>query len=254
MGRPEECARLLLEGNPPSAIARQLRINYSSVIQYLYVAVGKGSLRFSDVVFSIPQETRSAIDGLIAELATDDLYMVSREADARQIDVDQNDLRTYLRLRRAIIGDLYFFVTDLEKNLHTLIEGILKREYGRGEQGWWRLGIPEKVRVDCVQRKERDVDPTDHAYCYTDFIHLKQIIEENWPLFSKHLPKDEAKDKRALMKALVDANAVRNRVMHPVRGYTPSDEDFEFIRELHDRLEKPKWRIPDDKPNTGSYA
>lgn len=251
MGRPEECASLLLEGNPPSEIARQLRINYSSVIQYLYVAVGKGSLRLSHLVFSIPQETRSAIDGLIAELATDDFYLVSREADSRQIDVDRNDFRIYLRLRGAIIGDLYFFMTDLEKNLHSLIEGVLKGEYGRGEQGWWRLGIPEKVRIESVQRRERDVDPTDHPYSYTDFIHLKQIIEENWPLFSKHLPKDEAKDKRALMKALVDANGIRNKVMHPVRGYTPSDDDFEFIRGLHARLAKPKWRILDDKPNNG---
>jgi hypothetical protein len=254
MGRPEECANLLLEGNTPSEIARQLGISSSSVIQYLYVAVGKGRLFLSDLVFSIPQEVRSAIDALIAELATDDSYMVSREARAHRIDVDQDDFRLYLRLRGDIMGDLYFFVTDLEKNLHTLIEGILKGEYGQGEQGWWRLGVPEKVRVECVQRRERDVDPADHPYCYTDFIHLKQILEEDWPLFSKYLPKDEAKDKRALMKALVDANAIRNKVMHPVRGNTPSDGDFKFIMQLRARLAKPGWRLPHGKPTTGGDA
>ncbi len=254
MGRPAECAHLLREGNPPSEIARQLGITSSSVIQYLFIAVGKGSLQLSDLIFSIPQKKRAAIDRLIAELATDDLYTVSREADARQIDVDRNDLRLYLRLRGAIVGDLYFFATDLEKNLHTLIEGILKGEYGQGEKGWWRLGIPERVRVECVQRKERDADPADHPYCYTDFIHLKQILEDDWQLFSKHLPKDEAKDKRVLMKALVDANAIRNKVMHPVRGNSPSDGDFKFIMQLRARLAKPGWRIPHGKPKTGGDA
>ncbi len=254
MGRPEKCAYLILEGKTPSEIVRQLRITPLSVIQYLYVAVGKGSCLFSDIVFSIPQGARSAIDGLIAELATDDFDMISREARARQIDVDQDDLRLYLRLRGEIMGDLYFFVTDLEKSLHTLIEGILKGEYGKGEQGWWRQGVPEKVRVGCVQRRERDVDAADHPYCYTDFIHLKQIVEENWALFSKYLPKDEAKDKRTLMKALDDANAIRNKVMHPVRGNTPSDDDFKFIMQLRTRLAKPRWRIPHSKPNTGGDA
>lgn len=254
MGRPEQCANLLLEGNPPSKIARQLGISPSSVIQYLYVAVGKGFLNFSDLVFSIPQEVRSAVDELIAELATDDLSMVSLEARDRQIDVDQNDLRMYLRLRGTIIGDLYFFVTDLEKNLHTLMEDILKREYGNSERGWWRRGIPEKVRLECAQRRERDLDPNHHPYYYTDFIHLKQILEEAWSIFSKHLPKNEAKDKRVLIKALIEANAIRNKVMHPVRGYTPSDDDFEFIMDLHGRLAKPNWRIPEGIPNTDRSA
>lgn len=254
MGRPEQCRNLLREGNTPSEIARQLGISSSSVIQYLYVAVGKGSLLLSDLDFAIPQEVRSAIDGLIAELATDDLYMVSREARARQIDVDQVDLRLYLRLRGEIIGDLYFFVTDLEKNLHTLIMAILKGEYGQGDQGWWRLGVPEKIRVECVQRRERDIDPADHPYCYTDFIHLEQILEEDWALFSKCLPKDVAKDKRALMKALVDANAIRNKVMHPVRGNTPGDGDFKVIMQLRSRLAKQGWRNPYGKPTSGGDA
>lgn len=250
MGRPEQCADLLLDGNPPSKIARQLGISSSSVIQYLYVAVGKGSIEFFHLVFSIPQETRAAIEGLIAELATDDSSIMSREARDRQIKLDQNDLRMYL-LRGTVIGDLYFLVTDLEKSLHTLIEAILKREYGDSEQGWWRQGVPQKVREECALREVRDVGPSDHPHSYTDFIHLKQILEEAWSIFLKYLPKDEAKDKRALISALVRANAIRNKVMHPVRGYTPSDEDFEFITSLHARLAKLRWRIPQKELSAG---
>lgn len=249
MGRPRDCADLIREGNTPSEIAQRLGISPQSVIQYLYTAVGQRLILFSDIVFSIPHETRSAIDKTIAELATDDPNIVIGEAQARGIDVALDDLTFYLRLRSEVVGDLYFFVTDLEKNLHSLVEGILKWEYGPEEEGWWRQGIPEKVRVECVERRERAVDPADGPYCYTDFIHLKQILDENWPLFSRYLPKDVAKDKRVLLKELVDANAIRNKIMHPVRGNTPGDEDFKFIRQLRSRLAKPTWELDSDKPS-----
>jgi hypothetical protein len=244
MGRPEECAALILGGKTPTEIARHFGILTTSVIDYLYRAVGKGDLFLSDVVLSIPQEVRSAIDALITELATDDRRVVKIKAHERHFDICEDDLMLYLRLRGEIMGDLYFFVTDLEKTLHRLIKEILKKEYGQDEKGWWYQGVPEQVRVDCVNRRERDTGRADHPYCYTDFIHLKQIINDDWPLFSNHLPKDEAKDKRALMKAMVDANAIRNKVMHPVRGSVPSDDDFKFIVQLRTRLKKSEWRIP----------
>ena len=243
MGRPRVCADMIRKGNTPSEIAQRLGISPGSVIQYLYTAVGQRLILFSDIVFSIPPEARSAIDRVIVESATDDPNLVAREVQAREIDVDPDDLTFYLRLRREVIGDLYFFMTDLEKSLHSLIEGILRREYGQEEGEWWRRGIPEKVRIECVERRERAVDPSDGPYCYTDFIHLKLILEDGWPLFSKYLPKDAANDKRALVKELIDANAIRNKVMHPVRGNTPNDEDFKFIVQLHSRLAKPRWRI-----------
>ena len=136
VGRPRVCADMIRKGNTPSEIAQRLGISPGSVIQYLYTAVGQRLILFSDIVFSIPPEARSAIDRVIVESATDDPNLVAREVQAREIDVDPDDLTFYLRLRREVIGDLYFFMTDLEKSLHSLIEGILRREYGQEEGGW----------------------------------------------------------------------------------------------------------------------
>ena len=54
------------------------------------------------------------------------------------------------------MGDMYFFLTDLERNLHALIKKILEVQYGQDDRGWWHLGVLETVRVECVARRERD--------------------------------------------------------------------------------------------------
>jgi predicted transcriptional regulator len=58
MGRPQESAELLLKGFSPSKIASKFGISTKSVKQYLFVAIGMGLIRRSDILFSIDRSLR----------------------------------------------------------------------------------------------------------------------------------------------------------------------------------------------------
>jgi len=233
LGRPDECAELCAEGLSPDAIALRLGITTASVSQYLFVAVGRGLIRRSDILFSIDPDVRQEIDEERAGLGTVSTGWTP-----------STDGGVYLCLERdcAFMGDLYVLVLELEKTLHELIEAILKQEFGEDENGWWRRGVPEAVRMDCVTAREKDRVSPPEPYSYTTFIHLKQIIEQNWSLFAPRLPRSVAGDRRELMKSLSTANAIRNKVMHPVRTERPAQEEFDFVRELRRVLDRAEWR------------
>ncbi len=76
MGRPKGCADRAKEGYAPSSIADELGISCSSVVRYLYVAVGKGLVRLSDILLTIPLASRVAIDQAVDDLGTTCWYYV----------------------------------------------------------------------------------------------------------------------------------------------------------------------------------
>ena len=246
MGRPQESAELLLKGFSPSKIASKFGISTKSVKQYLFVAIGMGLIRRSDILFSIDRSLRIKLNQIIVELDTENQYTIQEKLKINKIHIDSEDLEIYLDLRRdrAFTGDLYVFLIDLEKTMHNKIKEVLKKKYGEGEQGWWRKGIPQNVRLDCVKSRELDQDVPADPYCYTTTIHLKKIIDKNWALFNQYLPPEESSDKRTLMKAFDRINVIRNKVMHPVRQAPPTEDEFEFIRDMHNRLSLQLWRKP----------
>ena len=120
--------------------------------------------------------------------------------------------------------------------LHAHIKKSLKREYGKD---WWRKGINEKTRADLAQRLEMDPSPTsdkdneDQKFCYTTFINLSDIIKKNWvEIFSKKdvFPEDFTKDKKQLLSDLLKINHIRNKAMHPLKNFKPTEQDFYFLK------------------------
>ena len=118
--------------------------------------------------------------------------------------------------------------------MHARIRTELERGYG--PQDWWRKGIPEGVRKDCVLAKEADPEPQADPYYYTPFIHLRDIFDKQWGIFCKLLPKGLAGDKPKFLSELLRLNAVRNKIMHPVRGYRPTKCDFDFVKDFAARI------------------
>jgi len=245
MGRPQECAKLLKKGYSPSEVADQLDIAINSVLPYLFRAIGMGLIRRVDVLFSLDKVIRKEIEEIISELPDADAKLVLKELRDRELAVDERDLEIYLDLRkqRVSASDLYELISELERTLHGYLARLLKEEYGRKESGWWRRGVPQNVRIDCVTLRERDEEPpTDPPYSYTTFFHLVKILDKNWALFQKHLPASVAADKRQLLRDLYRVGGIRNRVMHPVRGGPPAQDDVEFVREVHRSLVNSAWR------------
>jgi len=112
--------------------------------------------------------------------------------------------------------DLYAGISDLEVFLHRKIKDRLIEEFGETELEWWRLGVPEPIRISCVTRREVDPYTPNESYGYTTFIDLWKIMEKNWQLFHFILPSEMASDRKALSKIFNRLNAIRTYVPRSV--------------------------------------
>ena len=99
----------------------------------------------------------------------------------------------------------------------------------------------------CVVRQEEDSQPVGDNYPYTMFIDLKAIIDKQWKLFGLSLPADLASHKPDLTNTLNHLNDIRNRVMHPVKGLSFTEEEFAAVRSFHQSIDPRRWRMGEFK-------
>lgn len=192
MGRPDDVAKLIRQGKTPIEIATELNLNIKSVEGYIHRAIGEGLIRRSDVYFSVRQEHRKS-DYTLGHWYTDP---------------------------HSALGDMYQDIRKIEIGVHRRIHEKLIQGYGDGEAGWWRQGVPEKVRVKCQERRERDVDEPCEPFCYSDLLDLDAILEYQWTLLKDLFP-DYSTNRKQLSNDLKRLSRIRNKVMHPVRGLVP---------------------------------
>jgi len=203
MGRPRDVAELVRTGLTPTEISGQLGVTVESVAGYLHRAVGEGLLRRSDIYFSVPRERRGT-DRTLQLWYSDPVHA---------------------------LGDMYEDLRRIETTLHEKIREALIGRHGDGEAGWWRQGVPEGVRVTCQERRERDPDDPCQPFCYSDLLDLDAILENQWALLKDLFP-DYAANRKQLSRDLRQLSRIRNKVMHPVRGLVPGEDDFDFVRKL----------------------
>jgi len=241
MARRHEAVEWLRKGCSPSQIAANMGVTVATVMGYLYNQVGEGRIRRSDIVFSIDQNTRDMVEEAISQVNTTYWYDIFCKIKQSGKSVNRDDLMIYLDLRdaRVALGDMYEIIRDIEVALHSALRNVLIAEYGATD--WWREGIPPNIRAECAASLEMDSVPAEQPYCYTNLMHLKEILDKQWRLFSRILPQRVASDKKKLLSDLTKLNQIRNNVMHPVRGVSPTDKDFAFVRELRDYLELEGW-------------
>lgn len=238
MGVREETLEMLRQGLSPKEISRARGVNINTTLGYLDQLVGRGDLRRSDIFFSVPKDIRGAIPYSLIKSSRPTVQEVSRLLKKIPINADPEDIITVIKYgdSRHALGDMYEDVRALETHLHDLIRESLVEEYGEGELEWWRKGIPMSVRQNCQSRREEDDDPVGDPYCYTDLLDLWHILDRQWNILKGALPDSLKANKQILRENLIQLNAIRRKVMHPVRGVTPSEEDFEFIREFKEHL------------------
>jgi hypothetical protein len=203
MGRPRDVAELIRRGKTPTEIAAELGVNVTSIAGYIHRAIGEGLIRRSDIYFSVPREHRK-MDSTLGYWYTDP---------------------------RHALGDMYEDIRRIEIGVHEKIREALVSHYGDGEAGWWRQGVPEKVRVKCQERRERELYDPCEPICYSDLLDLDAILEEQWALL-KDLFQVYTANRKQLSRDLRQLNRIRNKVMHPIRGLVPDEEDFDFVRRL----------------------
>jgi len=219
MGVREETLELLHQGLSPKEIAIAKGVNIKTTLAYLDELVGRGRLRRSDIFFSISKDIRDAY---------------RRDQYKKELNVDHEDIMVINKYGTAhtALGDMYEDIRFIETQLHKIIRLALEEEYGGGELVWWRNGIPLSIRQNCQSRREADDEPVTDPYCYTDLLDLWQILDKQWNMLRKVLPDDLSADKKSLRSKFTRLNSIRRKVMHPVRGVIPSEDDFDFIREF----------------------
>jgi hypothetical protein len=152
--------------------------------------------------------------------------------------VELSDIETVLRYgtTSGALGEMYEDLRAIEVGLHRSVRSSLEAEYGRGELGWWRKGVPDAIRASCQTKREQDDDPVLEPYNYTDLMELRDIIVKNWEVVRRKLPEDVGADRKQLGTDLARLNGLRRNVMHPVRNVIPTEEDFRFVHGLRRRL------------------
>jgi len=101
---------------------------------------------------------------------------LQRELYKRGVGYDREELQMLWNLMGAgtIHHHLYEFIINTEKVLHDKIREILREKFGDKESGWWRQGVPEAIRVDCVKARE-----ARRRRCGTLRIHYLHSSERN---------------------------------------------------------------------------
>jgi len=237
----EEALDLLHDGLSPKEIAEHQRVTLATILGYLDQLVGRGDLRRSDILFSVKKDIRQAVFKVAGNRRSTTSWAIKRvqtKLEEQGFDVDREDIQVVLKYgdARHALGDMYEDIRSVETYLHQLIRKGLEKEYGKGESGWWRKGVPETTRKNCQLRREEDPEPVTEPYCYTELLDLANILNKQWNVLSKRLPEEVAKGKNTLLSKLGHLNTIRRNVMHPVRGAVPSEDDFEFVRDFKKSL------------------
>jgi hypothetical protein len=222
-------------------------VESSGYPHYLFVQVGEGNIRRSDIWFSINHNIREAIEEYQRaqdnKLKEEEERALDKLLDIMYEQFDEYLLYDKLKSARVDHGDMYELISGVELLLHRAIKNVLIKNHGPTELEWWRMGVPKDVRIECAKRyEEDDDDPAKEPFCYTNFIDLKKIFEKQWSLFEKILPKDIVKDKKSFFNKLVIVNKIRNRVMHPIKGHDFTSKDFEFVHEFHTTIFIDNWQ------------
>ena len=234
----DEVEDLIKKGHNLTQISDMRNVSEDITFRTLTELVGSGRLRRSDIYYSVPAETRHNIEEAIQKFGDRDARYIFLYLRRKRINVKAIEVRIVMKYKNArmALGDIYQDVYSIEVGLHNFVKAVLEKEYGPEEEGWWRKGIPRDIREDCVIRRENDEKPLKDPWCYTYLIDLKAIFDKNWSDFVNKLPKRISSDKKKFLSNLVRLNNIRNSVMHPVRGEIPSENDFEFVRDLKRQL------------------
>lgn len=216
---------LLQIGLPPDEVARKVGVARSVVFGHCDSLIVLGKLRRSDVFYSIPQERRNLVVRVLrGEAISHEEWSIS---EAKQVKIDVETM-THYAFSGPFLGDLYEDIRVMEITLHKRVCSTLARFLG--ETAWWNSVVPEKIRAECERRRSTDREPADSTVNYLNLADLTVLVDRKWEILGSLFPRSQAKAKS--LGELRRLTTIRNWVMHPTRGVTPTEEDFAFVRRV----------------------
>jgi DNA sulfur modification protein DndB len=121
-------------------------------------------------------------------------------------------------------------VPELELAIHRCTMRILKTEFGEGEDGWWRQGVPGPVRADVAVKREQSFTPGALEE-YFDLLDYRKIAAARWELFREQFSLEPSGGKERQLSWFNRLTDIRNRTAHPARRPI-SQDDVEFVDSL----------------------
>ena len=212
-------------------------LSISTITQHIRQQLGEDEVRPVEVILAFNDVRGEKLDALYTKHLNHAYRTFEKHAISLGLIYEEARLYYDVRQSRALRGDIYVFISDIELGLHQFVRNILIQSFGPEESQWWRKGIPAAVRKTCAQSREDDPDPVTDPYCYTTFIHLSDIIDANWSIFRPVFPEKIIRDRKQLLAKLRDLNHLRNAVMHPVKRKPWRPVELTAIKVLHDLLQ-----------------
>lgn len=105
---------------------------------------------------------------------------------------------------------------DILEDLETSLRAFVERELSRTTGNWWKEKVPEDVRKNAEERKQRDeakIGASMHPVNYIDYPDYVKIItrRDNW----ERVFKPFFKDREIISAKLREIEPIRNAIAHP---------------------------------------
>lgn len=189
---------------------------------------------------------------LLQELCRADLLNLASNSGHRAYSLKVGLIKKYFESAGVLpvgpeaLGSANNVIDRIEHLLCAMVIESLKAKYGANESGWWKQGVPTKIRLRIVALREDDPERLDYeAYFFT--IEYKEIIEAQWELFKPIFCVDAQKRASDNLDWIRKINDIRKSAMHSTRakarGGVKTDE-MDYLRERLNWLEAQhaKWQ------------
>lgn len=119
-------------------------------------------------------------------------------------------------------------IDEVQITMFKYVTSKLLEQYGIT---WWYDGIPEKVRISCTDRHEKEKGIKNKEQ-YLTIIDYQSIAHENWTLFEKifSMSKDGGKEKK--LKWVHELSVIRN-ITHHVEKWPATKDQVNYVRDVH---------------------
>lgn len=157
---------------------------------------------------------------ITSQLIEHDLDQVEREhaVDLRRdhgpiADVDESyypQIESAIRSEAARMAPHYEVFYSLETTIRRMVEGQLLD----ADEDWWVARVPEKIRNDAEDRRQREVDAgvtprSDDPLDFLTFGELGQVIRNNWDVFGAIF-----NSAKAVERVMANLNMLRGPIAH----------------------------------------
>lgn len=195
---------------------------YTNALVYAFNdLIGRGLVRRYRIYFLVPEEVR---DVVAIESRRSGQYWSPQDRGGLATSIvtnyahlDRADVHVSLRFGPVehLSGDLFLLVREYELLLFGFIRAVLSKALGEDRSEWWRKGIPLEVRKSMASdREERDLEDDYQALT---LMSMKRVLTSK-PGAQYFVAAAKVPSQAEFERNVASVNAVRNELMHPVRG------------------------------------